>query len=60
MSEYFEALAEGPVFKASGIKQEDPQAHSVGKEGRADFQPREEVWKVASLRIIRSSITFRG
>ena len=29
MFEYFEALAEGPVFKASGTKQEDPQAHSL-------------------------------
>ena len=27
--ENFEAEAEGPVFKASGIKQEDPQVHSI-------------------------------
>ena len=29
MFEYFEALAEGPVFKASEIKQEGPQAYSI-------------------------------
>ena len=29
MFEDFEAEAEGPAFKASGIKQEGPQAHSI-------------------------------